>query len=130
MLHGCSDSSDRAPAYADYVYKNAGSSQLALQDYKKTTDSVYYLGINDSMLCRIKLFSDQVERFIGSDSVIIFFDSTKFSRYTQSNSSDRNIIFHQSYTLVMDDMPKYQYTYTFTNEDYDNADSVKISGTN
>jgi hypothetical protein len=125
VASGCGESTDtdNAPVFADYVYKNAGSHPLTLHDYRKTTDSIYHLGIDDSMQYRVKLYANQIDKFIGSDSVLIFFDTTPpqlLIRYNQIKSK-RNIIFHESYSMVKNDdgFPKYLYTYTFSDEDYD-----------
>lgn len=71
------------------------------------------------------LFGSKTGIVALSDSVEIFFDSTKYNWFLPNSKSEYNVLDRDNYLMDKLSDNHVKYTYVFTENDYNNADSLK-----
>jgi len=112
--------------YEEYYLINNSDYNIVIESYNKTDDgynSNNYTLNQDSTLCqKLELnFGSTTGIIFYADSVVLRFGGSKEISFTPDTQSSFNIIDKRNYTVNEKSENKREYSYTFTNDDYDNA---------
>jgi len=128
-LSSCTKESDNS-YYEKYVFINNSKHAIVIESYTRIDEdyvkNINSIPIDSSLVQEIEiLFGSKTGIVALSDSVEIFFDSTKYNWFLPNSKSEYNVLDRDNYLMDKLSDNHVKYTYVFTENDYNNADSLK-----
>lgn len=121
----CKKDIDKAQ-YEEYYYVNNSNYAITITVFNKKGDGFletsYSMAANGVLSQELELFSGSITGLIPlCDSVTIVFGTDRISHFVPGSSSDFSILNLNNYLYLKKSDNRRSYTYTFTEEDYQNA---------
>ncbi len=113
---------DKSVTTIYYFQNKSGSDIKAVQISLPFQDTI---SIADNETYSKKVTGDYVDGPFYCDSIDIIFNHIKHKMYHYGDTSSRNILEQKNYTKHQIDDNSYEMYYTFTEQDYLDADSIK-----
>ena len=112
--------------YEAFYYMNNSTYDLSINVYNKIdaefTVNTYTIHVNDELSQETELMSGSKTGIIAlCDSVTVVFGNERISHFVPSSVSPFSILDFNNYLFVKKSSNRNSYTYTFTEEDYQNA---------
>ena len=113
--------------YEEFYYMNNSTYDLSINVYNKLdaefTVNTYTIHVNDELSQETELMSGSKTGIIAlCDSVTVVFGNERISHFVPSSVSPFSILDFNNYFFVKKGSNRSSYTYTFTEEDYHNAE--------
>ncbi len=127
-LISCTETDDSY--YEEYVFMNNSNHEIVIEAYTKNDDdylkNTYSISKDSSFVQEIEiLFGSKTGIVALSDSVEIFFDNTKYNWFLPNSESEYNVLDRNNYLMDKLSDNHVKYTYVFSDNDHNNADSLK-----
>lgn len=128
-LSSCTEKTDNS-YFEEYVFINNSNHEIVIEAYTKNDDdyfkNTYSITKNSSFVQEIEImFGSKTGIVALSDSVEIFFNSTKYNWFLPNSESEYNVLDRNNYLMDKLSDNHVKYTYFFSDNDYNNADSLK-----
>lgn len=128
-LVSCTEKTDDS-YYEKYVFMNNSNHEIVIEAYTKNDGdylkNTYSISKDSSFVQEIEImFGSKTGIVALSDSVEIFFDSTKYNWFLPNSESEYNVLDRNNYLMDKLSDNYVKYTYVFSDNDYNNADSLK-----
>lgn len=112
--------------YEEYYLINNSDYNIVIESYNKTDNGFnsnnYTLNQDSTLYQKLELnFGSTTGMISYADSVVIRFGGSKEISFTPDTQSTYNILDKSNYTENEKSENNREYSYTFTNDDYDNA---------
>lgn len=117
-------------SYEEYYYINNSDYEIDIKAISKIDDEILnktFNIISDSTLIQeIEIMFGSVTGIIAySDSVVLKFGNAKEISFLPNSESSFNILNKSNYSTKDKENNRVKYTYTFTNEDFENAIEIE-----
>jgi len=128
-LSSCTEKTDDS-YYEKYLFMNNSNHEVVIESYTKIDEdyikNTYSIPIDTSFVQEIEImFGSKTGIVALSDSIVIFFDNTKYNWFLPYSESDFNVLDRNNYLMDKLSDNHVKYTYIFTDNDYNNADSLR-----
>jgi len=113
--------------YEEYYLINNSNYKIVIEAYNKTDDGYnsnnFNLKKDSTLYQKLELnFGSTTGIIVYADSVVVRFGDDKKISFLPDKQSSFNILDKSNYTVNKKSENHHEYTYIFTNDDYNNAD--------
>lgn len=124
-LLSCTKTVDKSQ-YEEFYYINNSNHDISITVFNKIDDSTlvitYNISVNEDLSQEIELMSGSRTGIISMcDSVTVKFGNERISHFIPNADSPYNILNYSNYIFLKKAENRNSYTYTFTEDDYENS---------
>lgn len=127
-IFSCNKNVDESQ-YEEFYYINNSNHDISITVFNKIDDSflesTYNLAVDNDFFQEIEIMSGSKTGIISmGDSISVQFGNERISIFLPTTESSFNILDYNNYEFLKKDENRNSYTYTFTEDDYENADEL------
>lgn len=127
-IFSCNKNVDESQ-YEEFYYINNSNHDISITVFNKIDDSflesTYNIAVDNDFSQEIEIISGSKTGIIAmGDSITVRFGDERISNFSPTIESSFNILDYNNYEFLKKDENRNSYTYTFTEDDYENADEL------
>ncbi len=125
-FQSCDNGETDKVSYEEYYFINNSDYDIGIKAISKIDNEIhsssYSIAVDSTFIQEIEIMFGSVTGIIAySDSVVLEFGNVKEINFLPNSESAYNILNKNNYTTTNKENNRVKYSYTFTNEDFENA---------